>query len=278
MKKFICPVDYSDAALNAIDYAARLARHTEVELTLVQVLGERALQDIANVSSGFPPEREAREAAAEKRLQEYCKLVEDEQGIPCRTLLKTDHGNTTQALAKEIEEGGYELVVMGTNGADDLKQFYFGTHTYNTLRKVKCPMLIVPEKCSFQVPESVVYAMDYREEDVSVVRSLHRFMRPFTPRLTLLHISKRDTAISEDVFSAFKSKVEEQLEGYRGIDFRRGVEEDTADGLNSYMATHNADLLVLLTREYAFLERLFHNSITRQLSFIASYPLLVYNH
>ena len=38
----------------------------------------------------------------------------------------------------------YDLIVMGTNGADNLYQHVFGVNTHHVLGLTRCPVLMIP--------------------------------------------------------------------------------------------------------------------------------------
>ncbi len=276
MKRILCPTDYSQAAINAVEYAAQLAKNIEAELILLQILEAYKLQDIANVSSGFSPAVEKRENEAQKKLEAYSQAVEEEFSVKCHARVKSYTSGVDTALKKEVERENYDLIVMGTNGADDLRQFYFGTHTYNVLRNSTTPFLIVPEECPFKEFKDIIYALDYIEGNETALKNLMQFSRDFNPNITVLHISEKPTAISQQVFRSFKNILEDSL-GDSRIRFQRIVEEDTPLAIDNYTMDTDADLLVLLTKKYSLTERIFHTSLTKKLSFIASYPMLVYN-
>ena len=62
------------------------------------------------------------------------------------------------------------------------------------------------------------------------------------------------------------------------IQFEHIEAKKASTGIDLYMKKHNADLLVLLTKKYDLFERLFHRSVTRELSYFAHYPTLIYHH
>lgn len=277
MKRFLCPIDFSEAANNAIQYAANLAKYTEAELVLLHILEAPTLQDMADISSGFAPTVDAREKVALEKLNQYAKVVNEEFAIKCHVRVKEDSSNVENALKREIEADKYEMVIMGTNGADELSQYYFGTNSYKVARKIDRPLLIVPHGYTFSPLKRIIYAMDYEREDIKIIRQLLDFTKPFNPHMTVLHVSEQPTAISQQVFCAFKDLLEDELHSDPQICFSRIVNSDVISSIDDYMHKHHGNLLVLLTRQYNFAERLFHKSSTKNLSFIATYPILVYH-
>lgn len=275
MKKILCPVDDSPAAINAIEYAARLARHFNSELVLLQIVEIPTMQDVANISGGLDPDIGDREDASRKKLGEYCSGIIKEFAIRCSSLTKVSTADVDRALKKEIEED-FDLVVMGTNGADDLNQFFFGTHTYRVIQMIGRPLLMLPAGCTFRPYHHVVYASDYEKEDVKTIRNLLNFTGSFNAGITVLHISEKPTAVSQEVFQSFRHIVEDSFED-SDMHFQRVVEEDAPAGIDRYMREKDADLLVLMTKRRLFIERIFHYNIIGKLSYIATYPVLVYH-
>lgn len=274
MKKILCPVDFSPAANNAVEYAANMAKHLQAELVLLHVLEVPALQDVANLSAGFPATMEEREQRLEDKLKAYATEVTKQFSIPCRAVVNVHKTNVNAALKKESSAGDYDLIVMGTNGADDLLQFYFGTHTYSVIRNTGRALLMVPEQATFRKPEQIVYAAGYDSCDTKAVRHVFDLCRVFNPGVTVLHVSEEPTSISEDVYKCLRDIMEDEMENPR-LHFQRVVESDVATALDNYMRQNKQDLLVLLTGHYTLADRVFHESVTRKLSFLATYPMLV---
>ena len=273
MKRIVCPIDFSEASNSAVEYAANLVKHLDAELILLHVIHEYKFKTTASVSSVLPVE--ARIKTARERLAEYQKMVKDEFDISCSLEVKANTSSVSTALRKEIEGEGYDLIVMGTNGADDLKQFLFGSHTYNVIRKISKPLLLVPDGYAYSDPRKVVYASDYNKEDVHVLSNVLNLTEGFGSEVTLLHFSEYPTQSSEDIFLQFEDIYKDYLKNDK-IKFERIVSKEEAQGIDHYMHKNNADLLTLTTHKYSFFEKLFHESITRKLAFIANYPILIY--
>lgn len=277
MKNFLCPVDLSSTSINAMEYAARLAKHFGASITLLQIIKAFSLQDTANLEAGLPLTIEKREREAEEKLREYCRLMEEEFSISCTALARAHTASVDKALKKEIEKGNYDLVIMGTNGADNLNQFYFGTNTYKVIRQISHPLLLVPEDCTYKPLKKVIYAMDYAVEDISTLRQLIRLTRGYNPDITMLHVNMEPATIGEEAFEVVRIIIKDEVENYSRLEFANLAARDIADAIDDYTRKTKANLLVLLNRHHRFLERAFFESTTKRISFIADYPVLIYH-
>lgn len=263
----LCPVDFSDAATHALDYAARFAQNKGAALTLLQIVKPQKDQS----------QTELRVAEAEKKLLSYCKLVKEEFKIRCQASAKVHSSSLENSLAQEIAEGQDDLIIMGTNGADDLNQFYFGSHSYKMLRHTTIPLLIVPEECNFKKPKHIVYALDYEKDDVKALQMLYQLTEIYKPHIVILHVGNDSPSRNEEISLILKKQMPAKISSHIHFDFKSLGTEDIADEIDQYMRDTDSDLLVLLHRSYNFIEKLFHQSMTKKLSFIADYPILVYN-
>lgn len=275
MKRIMCPVDFSSAATNAVEYAGNLARDLNAELFLLYIQQVSVWQNAAPMSGGIlPDDVEDKAQAALEKLKVYSGFIQRKFKIRCDYAVKAYMSGIEDSLGEEIWKERFDLVVMGTNGAENLRQFFFGSHTYHVIRKTNRPLLMIPEEYAFKGIKKIVYATDYCPEDHDNLKSLLKLTAPYHPELTVLHISKAGGVISEEVFRCFRDLMEDELGPKQPVRFERPVGDDVAGLLQKAML--QADMLVLLTRRYSLIERLFHRSVIRRLSFIAGYPILVY--
>lgn len=271
MKKIICPTDLSPTANNAIEYAAKLAQKINAELEIFNV---QVISAASPIASGIEvSENTATTAAILNKMQNEISRTFN---ISCKYNITTTTETLEKAIGKKATESN--LIVMGTNGTDDLYQYIFGTNTYQVIRKSKCPLLIVPEGVNFKSIRKIVFAWDYSRDNKESFFQLKELLGIFNAEITFLHISKEKSPVSDDVFSALKEDVHSYLGEKENILFDRIYSEDMAtfaDRMDEYMDDSNADLLAVTYYDRGALNNLFHGTITKGLSEIAGYPLLV---
>lgn len=275
MKKILCPTDFSPAANNAAEYAAQLSKKTGAELTLIHVLSLPVIYD-DYTTVGALKAYEEKIAAEKKELQDYCDALNKEYKIQCRC----DHEfYSVEAAMREKTEDTQQsdLVVMGTNGADTLYQFYFGSKSYRTAKSLHCPILIVPEDYKYRDIQYIIFASGYRQGDEFLLQQLKQFLSDFNPRLGILHVSERDTLVSQEVYHSFCNFVDDFLAYSQKIEFSRIINEDEAQSIVTFMNNTNADLLSLCMEQHSFLYRLFHKNLIKKLTSYADYPILIFH-
>jgi nucleotide-binding universal stress UspA family protein len=269
--KILCPVDFSKAANNAVEYAARFAKATGSEIQLAHVSVAPSLGEI--ILSGFD-EKDTFQESSEK-LEDYCKEVEESFQVTCSAIIQNEDESLEGDLANYIDSNHFDLAIMGTNSAEYANQIYFGTHTYNLIRKSNTPVLIVPEECSFVPLRYVVFATDFKIFSESSITEMLGLIAPFEPGLDILNVGESlDNPQSDQELEAIQTLVRNNWK-IGDMSFHSVTDEGAAEGIDGYMKKRKRDLLTLTTRKYSIIESLFRESVTKKLSFIAEYPILV---
>lgn len=270
MKKIICPTDFSAAAENAVIYAANLSQQLNYELEIVNV---HLVPSVNQVSSGTMVSDYI--VSATDILQKRCEDLKKEFNISCSYQLET----TTEALEKSIGSipGKNDIIVVGTNGADDLYQYIFGTNSYHILRKSNCPVLVVPEGATYKPFPKIVFAWDYSKDAKKSFSQMTDILGP-DPVTTFLHISNEKTQVSDEVYNALKNEICSEFGEKKNISFDRVFSDDPEffpDKLSDYMDESHADILVITYYDRGALRNILHGSIAKRLSETMDYPLLI---
>jgi len=272
IKKIISPVDFSEAASNAVEYAAKLAVFFDAELTLLHAVNEMAFRNIFNAKNELSSD--AKMKRVKKRLSVYCAETADKYAVECKPLVKVFSTDMETGIDEEVVTKNYDLLVMGTHGTRNEGQYFLNANAYGVIRKVSCPLWLVPEGCKFTKPQDIVYATNYQAGDLAALESLLKITKPFHSEITVLHASKKQTKKSKDVFVFFQDLYRDKLAGQK-LKFQRLVGDNLAKAIDNYMIKGTPDLLVLLTHHYSILETIFHDSFTKKVSLSARYPVLI---
>jgi nucleotide-binding universal stress UspA family protein len=272
MKKILCPTDFTKTADNAIVYAAKLARKINAGVTLinVQVLAELTMEQAVWG-------REMNVQAATSRLEELSEEVTRVFKIPCG--FEAESSNLSLSKIISTRALGYDLIVMGTQGTHTLSNFFWGTHTYRVIRDTHIPVLLVPEECVYSEIKQITYAFDYKSFDQLPMAQIIKLSRSLGSEITVLQVIEEP--YSQQVEAKLK-QIQEQVkqfypESEAMIRFDTIHADELATGINSYMLRNMPDLLALCAVHHSFIQRLFHKSVIKTISGIATYPVFVFH-
>lgn len=261
IRKIICPTDFSEAANNATGYAAKLAQIYQAELLLIHV---------ATPIAGI---RILKTDETSVQLITRCAEISKQFRISADYEIETGTGSLADHIARAKQEKA--LVVMGTNGSDTLYERFFGTLTYNVIRKTNCPVLVVPEGVDYGTIRKVVFAWNYKKGEKFSFTELHELTKSFDPQYVFLHVSTHKPPIAQEIFTAFRHEAEEYLDKRVKAQFEQVYARSVPRGIDDYMKKSGADLLTITFLNRKMLRSFFHGQITEKFIDHVTYPILV---
>ncbi|MTI40618.1 universal stress protein [Fulvivirga lutimaris] len=271
MNKILCPVDFSSASLNAIEYALEIAKKFNSRLSFLHVFTEKDFNKALGQEAKGKTFKELLALANSKLKLLVNSIVEETEGqIKCD--FHIEMGDLIDKIKEVAYDENYDLVVMGTTGVSRVQGIFFGSNTEDTIDEVRKPILCVPNSANFKHFKKIVYASDFLEEDKMAIQEVISFATMFDARIYVLHINLSD---SEKAYDKFVEELKSFIQ-YNKITFvNKSYKDDVGSGINEYMQQENADLLVAFKRKRNIVESMFSKSITEVLSYSTDKPLLV---
>lgn len=143
MKKILVPIDFSDCAKKALQYATPLAQQYNAGITLLYVApapayggGEYGIIDYSTVTTETT-------AAGEKRLERFA-ADEIRAEVAVERIVRT--GSATAEIIDVAEHLPADIIVISTHGYSGLKHVLLGSVAEHVVRHAPCPVLVVREK------------------------------------------------------------------------------------------------------------------------------------
>ena len=133
MKTILAPVDFSQASINALSFAAELSKRASASLFVINVL-----------------QKEDSEEESKGKLKSVESDLKKSFGSDLKLESSLVHGDLVAALKKVIAVQHPDLIVMGTKGASGLKRILIGSNTVQVLANTKIPVLVIPEVARFE--------------------------------------------------------------------------------------------------------------------------------
>jgi len=136
IEKIICPFDFTETGRAGLGYAGLLSMALGARLTIFYVQpsnwpeAPQLYEDPNDSTRGI-----------KRLLKLEINAMEDLFGIQCEYAVEPTTDTITMAVGAMSAD--YDLIVMGTNGADDLYQHVFGTNTHHVLGLARCPVLMI---------------------------------------------------------------------------------------------------------------------------------------
>ncbi|MBK6264410.1 universal stress protein [Marivirga sp. S37H4] len=273
MDRILCPVDFSEYSLNALEYAANLLQIKKGYITLLYIFTEHEFSKAIKDKDDPASFNSMKEHAAQK-LKVLAEETENAFQVKCEYNMAI--GGVDKTIASYADNNDFDYIVMGTMGNGYNESTIIGSRTMRTVKESKTPVITVPIQTTFNGLKSVVYASDYSESDKLIMQRLVSFVFPFHSRIRFVHISHSKNVMSENTYEAFKSDLDSFL-GYDRVSYYlKEYKNDISHGIEEFVKEQHGDLLVLFKRKRNFLDNLISSSVSREISYLSSHPVLIY--
>jgi len=138
IKNVIVGIDFSDGSLNAMQHAISVALKYNAKLILLYVL----TPDAKTLIGADEVSKSNMVSFIEKKLN---KLVSDcKKSLPRNIVeYKIRMGKVSREMNAEAQERGSALVVVGTHGCSEFKEFFMGSSAFRIISASKFPVLSV---------------------------------------------------------------------------------------------------------------------------------------
>ena len=268
MHTILVPTDFSDNAKNAVAYAAQLAKKMNASLLLLHAyMMPTPVSEVPYIMVNAEELQKDNERLATDTVQK----IQTDYGINATSIVRL--GFPSDEIESVIEDQPIDLVVMGMKGMGALEKM-MGSTTTATIKKVKKPVLVVPEDATYGDIKQVTYATDFSYKvDFHVYKPLLALLQTFGATLHIVHVQK-----SADDMKSSEVAGEIQLDpAFKAVphEFHVITDNEVKHGIQSYLDQHKTDLLVMITHEHGFFTRLFGRSHTKAMVYDTHVPLLV---
>lgn len=267
--KIICPVDFSETAMNAVEYATKIAQKFSIELYLLNVKPLLYSQLIGGNADIL------RETVVEskKQLDKICTEANKMLHVSCKSEVIVSYSSIDKIITGETTDKK-NLIIMGTNGIDSLYQLFLGTNTFNVIQKAKCPVLIIPEKTAYSTITEVVYAWTYGKSEIYIEQAL-LFAKQFEANICILYIGKSKDDITTPEYQTALQNIEKLLQEKNiQYSFEHIYPDDIANGIKKQMIKKENSVLVIPVQHRNFIEIAFKGNPVKNISTDATFPVL----
>ncbi|MBN2215217.1 MAG: universal stress protein [Bacteroidales bacterium] len=288
IKKILVPVDYSECSDFACRYAANIAcklgarikffhAYYTPSFDLIEFSGTVQIQNQLKEEVTVNFEKTEKETA-EKFISAFKKQI-----TSCDiNSLDISYEVLPGLPADEIINycGHYEpdLVIMGTHGQDKANTI-MGSVTETIIRKLRYPVLAIPEKYSFAGEKNIknlMYVTEFDESDFLSIKKLMNLTSQLEITIHCVHIGEEEgewDRIKMDGLKDYFRNVYGKTEVVCNLVHSRNILAD----INDYVQEKKINIVSLTSRQRGILDKLFKADLTKKLFYHTNIPLLVFH-
>ncbi|UKM63547.1 universal stress protein [Flavobacteriaceae bacterium GSB9] len=275
MKTIIVPIDFSEHSEYALKTAAKLAKKFDAEVLALHML---EMSDIMLSASDGMQNQKAMFflQLAEKKFKDFLKkdYLKD---VRIKPIIK--HFKVFSEVNDVALKNNADLIIMGSQGASGIKEFFVGSNTERVVRHAEIPVLVVKNSVADINFDEVVFACNFAEETIESYLRACRFFRKLKSKVNLVYVNlpnerfKSSTEIEKLVVNFF-TKAERSLEKMNDVNY---VSDYTVEsGVLSFANKIGADIVAISTHGRKGLAHFFEGSVSEDVANHATLPVMTF--
>lgn len=284
MKKILVPTDFSEQAINAMDFACQIAAKSGADILAIHLVDLSGFIDYTAIgnsysmlgtTAGIGFDEKVLKSLNENAEEKFGDFIKKFSKYKVKIDKKIEFGNAFQFINEEIKNSDINLVVMGSKGASGVEEFLVGSNTEKVVRHAKCPVVTVKSNVNFDNIKNIVYASKFTHDETHVVSELKKIIALTSANLHLLRVVTPNAFESTRHVKALIQKYVEKyhIENYTINIYNDAVEED---GIIYFARDIEADMIALSTHGRTGLMHLLSGSIAEDVVNHAKRPVWTY--
>jgi nucleotide-binding universal stress UspA family protein len=282
MKTYLVPIDFSEAAFNAADFAARLSNQTDVtDIILLNAFYISPYEIMLPDSNMVMLREEEIDEEAVNRINQLDLLKRElmrqaREGVKIHTRLNRSH--LLRAVVDVVNEQNVDLVLMGSVGNSTVREgsIGLGDHVIKVSKASPAPVMVIPPNYQYETIAEAVIACDFKKVRERIpLDGLNKLLGNQSIKLLVVNIDKEGKhAAAEQALEAEKSALYVMLKAFEPS-YHYINDTNIITGILNFANERKAQLVIALPHTYSFLQSILHNSISQQLAKSATVPVLL---
>ena len=275
MKTILVPTDFSKNSIHAAEYAAMLANQMHANIVFLNTFNVPMATEYEytyNIENYLVVGKEN----GETNLKEFTRnFINKTNFDPDRTAQIVEYGFVADKIVDIASTIKADFIVMGTKGASNMIDRWFGTTAQTVIKTAKCPVWIIPNRTHIHFPKKILYAADFQEDEIVATHKVLGMAKPLEADCKVVHIHdyfEENTAkIIQRKINNLQYAFDEENVSFKNVNY-----VDIIQGLENYIHSYKPDVLALAVHEKSFLSKIFDASVSKHFIQEAKLPMFTF--
>jgi len=271
MKKILVPTDFSKEAEQATKVAAQLAKKHDCELLLVHMLDLPVNHLTGGSASDMP------EALFFMKLahQNFEPILEKDFLKDVNVREMVDFQEMSQGIMTVCQNEDVDLIIMGSHGANGLKEMFIGSNAEKVVRTSNVPVMVVKNEHDHFDVKNFVFASDFKNDNKETYNQAVRLANLFDAKIHLLMVI---TGNNFTTTAKAKARILDFISINNFSNHTINIYNDNSveEGILNFSHINNADLIGISTHGRQGIAHFFNGSISEDLVNHAKRPVVTF--
>lgn len=272
MKKILVPTDFSNQAENALKVAAQFAKKYKCEIYLLHIL-EIPIHKVDAISTNNDlPEaiyfmKMAHKQFEELKAKDYLKNLKVHEHVEFQEIFK--------GVFHMCKKQNIDLVIMGSNGANGLKEMLIGSNTEKVVRTSETPVMVIKTEHKTFKTDRFVFASDFNDENKKTFEKAMTFANIFGSKVHLLMVNTPTNFITS---GDAEKRMLKFMKAFNFSNYTSNIYNDMSieQGIMNFSQSMSADIIAMSTHGRQGISHFFNGSVSEDLVNHAKRPVLTF--
>jgi len=285
-RKILVPVEFSDVAVTALQYAMGLAENLHGEIRLFHVyddpLKEQRIKQTSTFEKYHDEELRMIEEKCKANIFAFTKKLKEKVEPETVTRARIHYSMALGSLDSEIIQMSSqyrpELIVLGISRETDKINQLSEMLCLKIVQNVTVPLLVVPQEAKFQSVKNInlLYATDFLDSDFTSLRTLLAFMAPFKVKYFCIHVENEDdNVLKVQKMHELQEVIKKDYRNY-SIDLRLIKNEDMINGIMDFVKEENIHIISFTNPRRSMIYRLLSPNNLKRMVQQSTIPMFIF--
>jgi hypothetical protein len=271
MKNIIVYLAPLAKANQIVEYATQVATRLKLNIHFVYNV-DSATEDFAETNDKEFSKKDLEKQIIGQRKAEIGNLMEKHNWSPDITAVYSVYTGSFPEMLQTLSAGNHsELMLFPVD--DDTKSAR-EKNIYQILDILNLPVWCFSANSQFKQVKTMVYASDYKKEDIEIIKWLAGLAKSFEAKINILHVYKSEKFKQQLIDAGLQDLIWKKIE-YRSIEIHSKKKSNTVKGIAEFAKISFADLVVLMKKDKYFFQDLLRKSTIQKALKKLELPILI---
>ncbi len=256
MPSILVPIDYSQAAESAANYAINFSAAINGEIRLIHIINA----SLSAVDNYFIDSMDEVFDSATIKLKSFAdELIEKSSG-KFNIQIEVKFGVPGFVIADYANNNNVDYIVIGMRDKHNFLERILGSTSTVVTKMAQCPVILIHENTYWRRPEIVIFTLDDSSDFDESIHKYLVFNKTFVAKTDFIHIRQEDETTNSPS-NIVLHEMFEQKEPEFAFEIKTIYGGDIVQSIVDYSIFEKADLLVMVHRKKSLLDSIFNKSL-----------------
>jgi len=274
LQQILIPTDFSNNAFNAADYALRFFNGQNITFHFLHInTSVKTFRE--EVASHQDLNVDTDKAEIENKMRDWIQNICTNHSNPNHNMkLAMISAPFVEGIRDYINYNNIQFMVMGSKGASGIEDSPIGSKTSAVITRVKCPILVIPEKAFFKKPINIGFPTDFNMVyNETAIRTLLEVTNMYRSTVKILRVAQTEKELEN--YQNNNKNLLKILLGTVPHTFHVIENPFLENALQSFVTTMQIDLVVMIAKNLNFFQRILLKPQIEKISYHMQIPFLL---